>query len=424
MRERNLLSVFLVLNALLATALMAYLFLALSREPSAVAGSPAGALPQTHLPAKPAEQVAATLLSAPGRNSPPAPDSAASEFRPTASSPGVHRPCTWEDLGSAEYPAYLERLRQAGCPEARVRSLIVVDVNERLAQKKLKLAVQLDCEWWRVPSDPAMATLYQEKGLELEKERQEFLGQLLGPKRADPEIGESLEWNGVPLTGPVLGRLSPSAHNAVQEIVTRSPEHYDGGNWGRVNGGKAQDPVELARWREQTRTDLARVLNAEQVEEFFLRYSHNAEELRDELRGFQPTPDEFRKIFRAVDPINHQMQLESGTSATLSPKQKERLEKQREGAIQEVLSPQRYQEYLVVKDPVYRRAQITAEQYRAPATAIMPIYHMTKASEDRRLHIINDASLTPPQRSEALNAVNQDQQRSLQQILTAAAARR
>ena len=118
--------------------------------------------------------------------------------------------------------------------------------------------------------------------------------------------------------------------------------------------------------------------------------------LREELRGFEPSAEEFRKIFRAVDPIDHQMHLQAGTAAALSPKQKERLEKQRAAAIQEVLTPQRYQEYQVVKDPVYRRAQITAEQYRAPAAAIMPIYRLTKASEDRRHQIINDPGLTAP----------------------------
>jgi hypothetical protein len=61
---------------------------------------------------------------------------------------------------------------------------------------------------------------------------------------------------------------------------------------------------------------------------------------------------------------------------------------------------------------------MTAQNYGAPAKAIMPIYQMTKANETRRQQILNNATLTPQQKSEALNAVNQEQMRGVQQIVT------
>ena len=336
----------------------------------------------------------------------------------------TRRKFTWEEVGSTDYPAYLESLRAVGCPEERVRSIIVADVNELFARKKVKLALQQDHQYWRVPSDPAMATLYQEKGRELEDERYDLLVKLLGPKLAEAERGERLAWSSVPLTGSVLGSLSPQVHNAVQDICGRSLEKYETAYWARVNAGQPLNQVELTRLREQTRTELVRVLNSRELEEFVLRYSHNAGELRDELRGFQPSADEFRALFRAVDSIDHQVQLEYGSVAALSPKQRERWERQREGAIKEALSPERYQAYLVLKDPVYRRAQMTAMEFNAPAAAIMPIYQMTKASEGRRLKIINDSHLTPEQKSDALSVVNQEHQRSLQQLVSGASAPR
>ena len=53
----------------------------------------------------------------------------------------------------------------------------------------------------------------------------------------------------------------------------------------------------------------------------------------------------------------------------------------------------------------------------------MPIYQMTKLNESRRQQIINDANLTPQQKSEALNAVNIEQQQKIQRIVTDAANR-
>lgn len=428
MRERNLLSLFLALNAALAAAFITFLFLSSSNGPSL--GS-AGSATDSTIRSNYRTNAPATTTGT-TRSLPASTPSAPSFKTPSSDQPNrvpgklvlTRRKFTWEEVGSTDYPAYLESLRAVGCPEERVRSIIVADVNELFARKKVKLALQQDHQYWRVPSDPAMATLYQEKGRELEDERYDLLVKLLGPKAAEAERGERLVWSSVPLTGSVLGSLSPQVHNAVQDICGRSIEKYETAYWARVNAGQPLNQVELTRLREQTRAELVRVLNARELEEFVLRYSHNAGELRDELRGFQPSAEEFRSIFRAVDSIDHQVQLEYGSVAALSSKQRERWEQQREGAIKEALTPERYQAYLVLKDPVYRRAQMTAMEFNAPAAAIMPIYQMTKASEGRRLKIINDSHLTPEQKSDALHVVNQEHQRSLQQLVSGTSAPR
>jgi hypothetical protein len=146
--------------------------------------------------------------------------------------------------------------------------------------------------------------------------------------------------------------------------------------------------------------------------------------LRDELRGVEPTPEEFRKIFRAIDPIEHQMQMEFGGQEAMSEKQRERFERQRDEAIRETLGPNRYQAFLLTKDPLYRQAQMMAMQYGAPPKAVMPIYQMTKLNESRRQQIINDGKLTPQQKSEALNAMNVEQQKNIQRIVTETANRK
>jgi len=155
-----------------------------------------------------------------------------------------------------------------------------------------------------------------------------------------------------------------------------------------------------------------------------LRYSHNAHQLRMELAGMDPTPDEFRKIFRAIDAADHQMQLEYGSVEAMSPKQRERHERQRDAAIKDSMPQQRYQAYLMTKDQLYRQAQMTAMQYGAPSKAVMPIYQMNKANEARRQQILTNATLSAQQKNEELNRVNMDQLRALQQIVNEANAAR
>jgi hypothetical protein len=324
---------------------------------------------------------------------------------------------SWQDVESPAYLSYIESLRAVGCPEDKIRYIVQADINELFAQKRLKLATDHDQQWWRSEPDYMLVNVLRERAGALEDERRALVEKMLGPDALESEKSEAGFWSSVQLTGPVLGALKPDVHNSVQEICARSMERHQSVYWARANEGQALNQVELAQLRQQTRSDLSTTLSAEELEEFLLRYSHNANRLRNELRGFEPTSEEFRKIFRATDPIDHQVQLEFGGVEAMSQQQRARYEQQRDSIIRETLSPERYQAFLLTKDPVYRQAQLMAMQYNAPAKAVMPIYQMAKATEGKRQRILNDASMTPQQKNEALNAVNLEQQRTLQKIV-------
>ena len=430
MRERNLLYLFLALNVGLAGAFIAYLFLSASNQPEIVSttfptatktNSPTNA-PLSLVSAPPIVPKTNVPVTVAGSENKPAPAALtnSAEVKPV---PGGKK-FTWEQVESDEYLKYLDNLRAAGCPEEKVRYIILADINELCAKRRMREAVAHDTQWWRAESDLMMVNVLQEKGRQLEEERGNLVTRLLGPEALDKEKGETLLWSSIQLTGPVLGSLSPEVHNQVQEICARAKQRSDGISFGRDLRGQPLSPVEIAELREQTRVDLKQVLNEEELEEFLLRFSYNAQELRKELRGIEPTPEEFRKVFRAVDPMDHQMQLEVGSKEALSEKQRDRYERQRDLAIKEALGPQRFEAFLLTKDPFYRQAQMFALQYGAPPKAIMPIYQMTKANESKRQQILNDPALSAQEKSAAIGAIYQEQQRSIQQIAAEANAHR
>jgi len=428
MRERNLLYLFLGLNVALAGAFVIYLFLSTHRQPGVVATS--FTLPAKTNPVARAVQpapIAKTNVTAVSTNR--APIVTATDSNVVASST-VPKPTftskkfSWQDVETDPYRTYIESLRAVGCPDDKIRTIVVADVNELFDKRRLQEAVRHDIQWWRPEAQNlAIVNVLQERGRALEEQRAALIAKLLGEEAATQEKSDTLLWSSVQLTGPVLGALAPDVHNEVQDICARSMERHQNYFWTRVNEGQPMNQVEMAKLREQTRSDLRKILNDDQVEEFVLRYSHNASRLREELRGFEPTPDEFRKIFRAIDPLEHQMQLEYGGPEAMSEKQRERFDGQRNEAIREALSPERYQAFLLTKDPLYRQAQMVALQYGAPPKAILPLYKMTKLNESKRQEIINDASLTAQQKSEALNAMNIEQQRHIQRIVSETANR-
>src|SRR6266542_6931598 len=213
---------------------------------------------------------------------------------------------SWEDVESDDYAKYIDNLREIGCPESTIRDIIVADVNQLYAKRQAAEIVSPDQQWWRSEPDPNVEKAANEALEALDKERRELLTRLLGPSwntSQEQNLGK------VPLTGPVLGSLPKETKQAVQDLSARANKRLQALLDSESEDGKPVDPAALARLRKETREELARLLTPEQLEEYLLRYSQNAVQLRSELRNLNLTPDEFRRIFRARDPLDQQLQL-------------------------------------------------------------------------------------------------------------------
>ena len=169
-------------------------------------------------------------------------------------------------------------------------------------------------QWWRSEPDTNIVLAAAEKARDLEEERHALLTRLLG---TNWETGDLVSIPrpsrpGVVLDGVVLGALAPETKQAIQEVSVRSQDRMEAYLDAQRSAGKEADPAELAKLRQQTRDELAHVLSPPELEEFMLRYSQNANDLRaefGELRFFDPTPDEFRAVFRATDALDQRIQL-------------------------------------------------------------------------------------------------------------------
>jgi hypothetical protein len=329
----------------------------------------------------------------------------------------------WQDVTNEIYADYILALRSIGCPEKQVRGIVVSDVNELFDKRRLEHAIRTDSQWWKAETFMGILPMQNLAGANFDEERRALLTKILGEGWDDSIKLPSLNGSAVNLTGPVLGALPADTWNTVQEICQRSMDRHIAYQNARINEGVAPDNIELAKLRNQTREDLAKVLTPEQLEEFLLRYSHNSSKLRQDMRGLDLSPDEFRKVFRSIDTLEHQMQLDYGGPETLSQKQREQFEAQRDRGIREALSPQRYQQYAGTKDPLYKQAQLLAAQYGMNSKAVQPLYEMHKTIETKRLQISQNPALNPEQRAQALQSLGTEQQQAFQRIVSDAAYR-
>lgn len=310
---------------------------------------------------------------------------------------------SWSEIESTDYPTYIANLRRIGCPKQTIRDIIIADVNALYARKLATDVITPEQQWWRSAPDPEVVREAAAKTRALDQERRALLTRLLGP---DWEAGDLANLPrpshpGVVLDGAVLGVLPPDVKHAVQDVSAHAFDRMQAYIRTQSLAGEAPDPIELAKLRQQTRDELAGILTPPQLEEYLLRYSQNANNLRHalgQLQYFDATPEEFRALFQATDPIDQQLQLLPDNNDPGTVAQRNSLLQQRENAIKSALDPGRYQEYVLLHDPMYRDAYATAQQADDPAAADV-LYQIDLATAEQKAAIRANTNLSTAQQT-------------------------
>jgi LysM repeat protein len=320
---------------------------------------------------------------------------------------------SWREVESSDYPTYILNLRSIGCPEQTIRDIIIADVNALYSRKRATELLTSEQQWWRSEPDAAIILAANQKAAALEDERKALLAKLLG---SNWETGDMMNLprpsrQGILLDGPVLGVLSPETKQAVQDVSLRSEERMNEYLDEVRKDGDNPDPAELAKLRQQTREELQRILSPPQLEEFLLRYSQNANDLRTffgQIQYFNPSPDEFRNVFRATDTIDAQIAALEGSTDPNSVAQLKVLMDQRQLLIKQALGSKRYEEYQLLQDPIYRDAVATAQQAGTPEAA-RTIYEINLATATEQARINGDTNLTAQQKTIQLKQAELEQ---------------
>jgi hypothetical protein len=320
---------------------------------------------------------------------------------------------SWRDVESPDYPVYIANLRAIGCPEQTIRDVIIADVNALYARRRATELVTPDQQWWRSEPDTNVLQVALEKVRSLDDERRALLSRLLG---ANWEGGDLVSLPrpshpGIVLDGPVLGALPSDTKQTVQEISARSEARLQAYLDAQRQQGKPADEAELAKLRQQTRIELAGALSPAQLEEYLLRYSQSANNLRAEfgqLQYFNPTPDEFRAVFRATDDLDYQIQLLADSTDPEVVRTRQALQARLENALKTALGAKRYEEYQMLHDPLYREAVATADEAGTPEAA-RTIYQVSLAAQATQDAIQANTNLTDAQKAVEMKALELNQ---------------
>jgi hypothetical protein len=321
----------------------------------------------------------------------------------------------WAQIESSDYPIFIRNLRLIGCPEKTIHDIIVADINDVYAERINKEVVLPEQQWWLAEPNADVLASAAGQIRTLEAEKNQLLTQLLGP--GWNSTAQSGKVDPIRLDGPVLSKLSPETKAKLFDIESASRRASENYLRQTQQAGKEPDPAQLARLRQQTRLDLAGILSPDQLEEYLLRYSYTSTQLRQQLRGFGADADEYRRIFRARDNYDEQLASLTGNDAA-TQKRRAELEKMRNEAVRGVIGTERYGLYQLTQNPLFKQAQDSAEENSAPAEKVLPIYQVNQAALQEINRIENDRNLSDEARSAAVKLVQEQQQSSIQKIIS------
>lgn len=324
---------------------------------------------------------------------------------------------SWRDIESTNFINYVANLRGIGCPESTIRDIIVADINQLFARRRATEVVTPEQQWWR--ADPAEEVL--DTALErleaLDTERRTMLTALLGPDWDTAERHFDAPSPRSNLDGPVLGELSDSARQAVWSIESRDRRRWQEIVATAEREGRTIDPAEEVRFRDRTREELAGVLTPAQLEEYELRHSRVAGQLREALRGFDATPDEFRSLFRASGPLAAELNQLEGREDVTSVKRRQELETALGLATREALGAGRFELYRLSRDIGFRQARQTVEGLGAAPEVVLPLYELNRMAEQERRRVMENPALSPEDQSRELANLQEQRLESLRALL-------
>jgi hypothetical protein len=377
---------------------------------------------------------AAIVLSA---QKTPAPDQAATTSQPipgTSPQPGAATnnpapagpPFLWSQIASEDLKIYRDNLLAIGCPELTRREIIRAVINERFGMRRRSILAAFQNRYWDL-------VLHRELN-----GRQKF------PRTEWGRALESLKAERLQLITDVLGRdalisaaerqarraeleqrrswLSPEKRDRLIELEEKHQQQLV--DWAealgsRVNGVPTpEDQDRLQKWQQDFDEAEKQLLTPDELAELQLRES-DAADWAGNLPGFEPTEDEWRSLTG----LRSQYEESQRDLANADLTDEERTARQNElqanfdSAVQAALSPDQFAQYQLANNDQYQALHNVTQRYGLPDSAAAQSLGMQQSAQTAAQQVRANTNLSPEALQAALNAIQQETEQALSQIL-------
>lgn len=334
-----------------------------------------------------------------------------SDAKATDSTPGPSAKL-WAQLQSGDLATLPDRLRAAGFPPAMIRALVAAQVNEQFsARRKALMANQEEPAFWKGTArsfiDPkAMAELRA-----LGKEQADLMKSLLG---ADGVSGgdEMLTWQ-----RRQFGNLPAEKLSALQAINADYSELQQAIH-AKANGLMLrEDRTQLAFLEKEKLADMKKALSPQEFEDYQLRSSNTANQLRSQLTGFDATEAEFRALFKVAAAVDEQFGA-IAPFGSFNPGDYQARQAALLAQTQATLSPERFAAYKQAIDPQYQQVNRLVARLELPPATSQQVVAVQQDIQARARALQTNRDLPAADRAAQLAALSAEATAKLTTALT------
>lgn len=342
-------------------------------------------------------------------------DSVSGSSSSSQSSATLAKPSSSSTQSKAEAPADIvsalkandpealrDLLRAAGVPDETVRNLVSSAIWSRFSERMKALQPKPDPNkpWWKNDQNNWFGNLTREQRAEqrrLQREATDETTRILGPNKDNYGWG----WQ-----DSRLSFLSEDKRQDFQEIeqdyqdLTMEIQQ-------EMNGFTLPSDTEKLRFlEEEKKRDLAAILTPAELEDYELRMSKTAQQLRWKMTRFDGTEEEYRKVFALQKAFDASQQTDAwGNPINQSPdawKQRQEAEKLLNTQIKETLGGDRYAEYARSQNNEYQQLQSATKRLALPPETAANVFNLRNDVATQSKLIADNENLAPDQKKQAL----------------------
>jgi hypothetical protein len=339
----------------------------------------------------------------------------------------------WSEVESADYKEYIAKLRGIQCPEETIRDIIVADINKLYAPREAALKVPGDAED-SVSDDRSrrVAPFERRKQLRaIQLEKNALLKELLGIELPLEPLRARGDRN-YELFEAAFKSVPPEKRELVREIQENYWQASDNLKDKYANRRTADYIEEYKRINVERQAQLANVLTSDEMDEYEMRTTNVAQNMRSSMEGFNPTDEEFKTIFRIRKAIEEPYGGLLGAGAALDAQgnvvasnQRSYTDRRNEmnEKIKEALGPERAKQYELSQDYNYRTLKQFGDRFGLGQEVVMQSYELQQAYRDQQRQLRSNQSLTPEQRTAALQELKANHDSQFNQLVGDRAAK-
>lgn len=320
---------------------------------------------------------------------------------------------SWREVESPDYREYIANLRSIGCPEETIRDIIRADVNKLYDEKRKQLpGAKHKFEYWK-PGSPLAGLMGDPESLKAARALQEEKNRVLKALGIEPDPMDQMmaAAGGNPMD--VMFDFLPEDKRA---LVTKTMTDFQ--NRMMENAKDiGNDPSAIVKMQQDMEKELKAVLTPDEFLDYQLRFSTTATMMRMQLNGFDPSESEFLAVFKLRAAFDEQHSPVAMDLTDAEQKARTEAQQQLNSAIKQTLGDDRYADYQRSQDYQYQQIYRIVNKANLDTDVANKVYDMKTIAEAQAAKIRQDSSLNAQQQTAALQAVRQETERSIHQVM-------